>query len=108
VSLRLGEIGNIGFTQEAAMAMTRNLKVWASILAVWLLVALGLVAMYSADQIAVGSLVFFQALAVVLAVTAYIFMKKTGEVSDTEEIEQLLYGGPPAAGAEDGSRRRVV
>jgi hypothetical protein len=74
------------------MAMTRNLKLWALILVVWVVLALGLVAMQSAGQIAIGTMVFFQALAVVLAVTVYIFTKKTGELSDTEEIEKLLYG----------------
>jgi hypothetical protein len=62
------------------------------------------VAMYSAGQIAIGSMVFLQALAVVLAVTSYIFAKKTGELSDSEEIERLLYGDP-TAGSEDASRK---
>jgi hypothetical protein len=83
------------------MAMTRNLKLWASILVVWVALALGLVAMESAGQIAIGTMVFLQALAVVLAVTAYIFTKKTGELSDTEEIEKLLYG--PTEKSEDDS-----
>jgi hypothetical protein len=86
------------------MAMTTNLRLWASILVVWLLIALGVVAIYSTGQIATGTMVFFQALAVVLAVTAYIFVKKTGELSDSEEIEKLLYGDSTAA-SEDASRK---
>jgi hypothetical protein len=88
------------------MAMTRNLKLWTLILAVWLLLALGLVALYTSGSIVIGSMVFFQALAVVLAVTAYIFMKKTGELSDTEEIESLLYGSSTAGPAESETASR--
>jgi hypothetical protein len=89
------------------MAMTRNLRLWASILVVWVVLALGLVAMESAGQIAIGTMVFLQALAVVLAVTAYIFTKKTGELSDTEEIEKLLYGSPTEK-SEDESHKMGV
>jgi hypothetical protein len=88
------------------MAMTRNLKLWAAIVIVWLLVALGLMAVYGSGQITIGSMVFFQVLGVVLAVTVYIFVKKTGELSDTEEIEDLLYGNSTAGPTESEAASR--
>jgi hypothetical protein len=91
------------FTLEAAM--TKNLKLWASVLVAWLLVALGLVVMYSAGQIVAGSLVFFEALAVVLAITAVFFLKKTAEPE--ESLNELLYEGEKT-GPAGVSRHQTV
>jgi hypothetical protein len=94
---------------EAAMAMTTNLKLWAVIVVVWLVLALGLMAIYGSGQIEIGTMVFLQVLAVVLAVTVYIFIKKTGELSDTEELENILYGNStagPTESEESASRQR--
>ncbi len=68
--------------------MTRNLKFWAFGL-IWLLIVGGLAASYMAGQIVAGTLVFFEALAVVLGVTAVVFWKKT--TGPSESVTDLLY-----------------
>ncbi len=78
--------------------MTRNLKFWAFGL-IWLLIVGGLAASYMAGQIVAGTLVFFEALAVVLGVTAVVFWKKT--TGESESMSDLLYEAkqPPSTGA---------
>jgi hypothetical protein len=80
--------------------MTRNLKYWAFGL-LWLLIVAGFAASYVAGRIAVGTLMFFEALAVGLAVTSVVFWKKmtSPDESVTDIVNELYQTVPPGSGA---------
>jgi hypothetical protein len=92
--LRGRSIGNREpFLLEADMS--RHLTIWAFGV-VWVLVVGGVAAMYMANQIAVGTLAFLEACAVVLAAVVAYFWVAAGQPEPS--VSELLYdtgqGGP--------------
>jgi hypothetical protein len=87
--------------------MTRDLKHWGFAL-LWPLMVAGLAASYLTGLVAVGTLIFFEALAVVLGITVIVFWRKmtSPETSVTDIVNEMYQAERPAPGAFDHDQVR--